>query len=175
MGGGIAAAYAVEHQSKLTALVLSGPALDVGAAIPAPQRVASQVVSALMPNLGVITLPPSGVSRDPAVVAAYEADPLVHHGKVPARTGREMLRASDLVAARAAELRLPLLVLHGSADQLVPPAGSTKLERTAGSADKTLTVYDGLYHEIFNEPEQARVLADVVAWLDGHRPPPTNT
>lgn len=170
MGGGIAAAYALDHQAKLTALVLSGPALDVGAAIPAPQRLVSQVISSVAPTLGVLTLPASGVSRDPAVVAAYEADPLVHHGKVPARTGREMLRASDLVAGRAGELHLPLLVMHGSADQLVPVGGSRKLDRDAGSADKTLRIYDGLYHEIFNEPEQATVLAELVAWLDTHRP-----
>jgi acylglycerol lipase len=179
MGGGIAAAYALssppgggEGQAKLTALVLSGPALDVGGALSAPQRLGARVVSAVAPAVGVTRLPASAVSRDPAVVEAYERDPLVYHGKVPARTGREMLRASDLVDAKAGELRVPLLILHGSADQLVPVSGSRSLLRDAGSPDKTLKVYDGLYHEVFNEPEQDKVLAELVGWLDEHRPAP---
>jgi acylglycerol lipase len=179
MGGGIAAAYALREtpgggagQEKLTALVLSAPALDVGSAIPGPQRLAAQVISAVAPGVGVTGLPASAVSRDPAVVEAYERDPLVHHGKVPARTGREMLRASDLVGAGAGEFRVPLLILHGSADQLVPVGSSRSLARDAGSPDKTLKVYDGLYHEVFNEPEQDKVLADLVGWLDEHRPAP---
>jgi alpha-beta hydrolase superfamily lysophospholipase len=179
MGGGIAAAYALRGtpeggagQNKLTALVLSAPALDVGSAIPGPQRLAAQAISAVAPAAGVTRLPASAVSRDPAVVEAYERDPLVHHGKVPARTAREMLRASDLVAAGASELRVPLLILHGSADQLVPVGASRSLARDAGSPDKTLKVYDGLYHEVFNEPEQDKVLADLVGWMDEHRPAP---
>lgn len=168
MGGGIAAAYALQHQAKLAALVLSGPALGMAATVPAVQRVAMKLLSALAPGLGTVALEASGVSRDPDVVSAYQADPMVFHGKVPARTAREMLRASDLVAARAGDLRLPLLVMHGGADVIVPVAGSEALERDAASGDKTLTVYEGLYHEIFNEPEREKVLADLIAWLNAH-------
>lgn len=170
MGGGIAAAYALDHQAKLTALVLSGPTLGMERTVSGPQRIAMQALSAVAPNLGTIQLPADAVSRDPEVVAAYQADPLVFHGKVPARTAREMLRASDLVKQRASELMLPLLIMHGAADKLVPLDGSRALDRDAGSADKTLTIYDGLYHEIFNEPEKDRVIAELVAWLAAHRP-----
>ena len=170
MGGGLAAAYAITHQAKLAALVLSGPTLGMEHTVSAVQRRAMVALSAVAPALGTIALSADAVSRDPEVVAAYKADPLVFHGKVPARTAREMLRASDLVKARAGELRLPTLIVHGSADKLVPLAGSRALHADAGSPDKTLTVYDGLYHEVFNEPEKDRVIADVVSWLGSHRP-----
>jgi alpha-beta hydrolase superfamily lysophospholipase len=168
MGGGLAAAYAISYPGKLSALVLSGPALGMAATMSAPQRLAVKALSAVAPGLGTVKLDAGAVSRDPAVVAAYESDPMVYRGKVPARTAREMLRASDLVAERAGELELPLLIVAGSEDSLVPLEGSRRLERHAGSGDKTLTVYDGLYHEVFNEPEGDKVLADVVAWLDDH-------
>jgi alpha-beta hydrolase superfamily lysophospholipase len=169
MGGGLAAAYAISSQAKLSALVLSGPTLGMEQSVPAVQRVAMIALSAVAPGLGTVALPADAVSRDPEVVAAYRADPLVFHGKIPARTAREMLRASDLVKDRAGELRLPLLIAHGSADKLVPLAGSRALHADAGSADKTLTVYEGLFHEIFNEPEKDRVIADVVSWVGSRR------
>src|SRR5579875_581629 len=170
MGGGLAAAYAVSYPGKLSALVLSGPALGMAATMSAPRRWAVKALSALAPGVGTVALAADAVSRDPAVVAAYQADPMVYRGKVPARTAREMLRASDMVAERASELDLPLLIVAGSQDSLVPLAGSRQLEGDAGSRDKTLTVYDGLYHEVFNEPERDKVLADVVAWLGRHAP-----
>lgn len=173
MGGALAAAYAVGHQTKLAALVVSAPALGMRATLPGAQRLAMEAVAALAPNLGTVTLDAAGISRDPLVVSAYEADPLNYHGKVPARTAREMLRASDLVAARSKELTLPILIMIGSADRLVPIQGSRDLAAAVGASDVTLQVYDGLYHEAFNEPEGDEVLADLVAWLDAHRPQPT--
>ena len=62
--------------------------------------------------------------------------------------------------------RLPLLIVHGSADRLTNPEGSKQLYARAGSTDKTFKLYDGLYHEVLNEPEQEQVMADIVAWLD---------
>jgi alpha-beta hydrolase superfamily lysophospholipase len=71
----------------------------------------------------------------------------------------------DTIPRDAVALRVPLLLLHGGADRLCPPDGSRIIHAKAGSSDKTLKVYDGLYHEIFNEPEQDVVLDDLVAWL----------
>jgi acylglycerol lipase len=170
MGGGIAAAYAITHQPKLSALVLSAPALGMRASLPAPQRLAMQALGAVAPSLGTVKLESGAVSRDPLVVTDYEADPLNYHGKVPARTAREMLRTSDLVAARGAELTLPVLIMVGSADRIVPLEGARALKASLGGSDTTLTVYDGLYHEIFNEPEKRQVLDDLTSWLNRHRP-----
>jgi acylglycerol lipase len=71
---------------------------------------------------------------------------------------------------RLPSLTLPLLVLHGTADRLVPPAASEVVRAHAGSPDLTVRTYAGLFHEPHNEPEKDDVLADVVAWLDAHRP-----
>lgn len=175
MGGGVAAAFALEHQQRLTALVLSGPALDVSDSTPLPMRLSAQFVPLVWPGAPTVTLPASAVSRDRDVVADYEGDPLVFHGRVPARTGREILKTADRVLKRAGELRLPVLVMHGSEDQLAAPRGSKQLDAGLGSDDHSLKIYDGLYHEIFNEPEKKQVLADLVAWLDNHRPAATST
>ncbi|WP_230464902.1 alpha/beta hydrolase [Nocardia seriolae] len=157
--GGLTTAYlAVRDQPQVTGIVLSGPAVDIegGNAI---QRLAAPLVARFLPNLPVIKLDSKLVSRDPEVVRAYDEDPLVHHGGVPARTAGEMLRAGNYVKAHLDRLTAPLLVQHGTADGLASPTGSDVLERDAGSEDKTVIRYDGLYHEIYNEPEQDKVLS----------------
>jgi len=132
------------------------------------QRKLAPVIGRLAPNLGVLLLGAENVSRDPVVVKAYENDPLNYNGKVRARTGAEMLSSVDRVVDGLPRLTLPVLIMHGTADKLVPVQGSHLIRDTIGSSDKTLKTYDGLYHEIFNEPEQDQVLDDLVSWLDGH-------
>lgn len=166
MGGCIALAYGLRHQQRLEGLLLSGAVAQLDA--PAVLRVVVRVLSRVAPALGVVAVDPALVSRDPAVVHAYRDDPLVFHGKLPARTVAEMADAADGFPAAAPALRLPLLVMHGGADAIVPVAGSRMVHERAGSADRTLRIYDGLSHEILNEPEQAEVLADITGWLDAH-------
>lgn len=165
MGGAIALAYALDHQDRLTALVLSGPALIVTSGTPKPVVELGKLVGRVLPGVPVQKLDSKAVSRDPAVVAAYDADPLVHHGLVPAGIARVLVLNEESVAQRLPDLRLPLLVLHGSADTLADPAGTHLVADRAGSDDLTKKVYDGLFHEVFNEPEQDRVLGDLVDWL----------
>jgi len=164
MGGGISVAYAVRHQGTLDGLVLSAPVADPNAAN-AATRTLSRIVAAIAPDLGVFSVDPALVSRDPEVVRRYEEDPLVYHGKLPARTVAEMTAAVARFPEEVVGLRLPLLVMHGGADELVPQAGSRMIHERAGSKDKTLEIWEGLYHEILNEPEQQRVLELVVGWL----------
>jgi len=165
MGGAIALAYALDHQDRLTALVLSGPALVVTSGTPKPVVELGKLIGRVLPGVPVQKLDSKAVSRDPAVVAAYDADPLVHHGLVPAGIARVLVLNEESVAQRLPDLRLPLLVLHGSADTLADPAGTHLVADRAGSDDLTKKVYDGLFHEVFNEPEQDRVLGDLVDWL----------
>jgi alpha-beta hydrolase superfamily lysophospholipase len=103
------------------------------------------------------------------VVRAYRADPLNYLGKMTARTGTELMVTATAMPARLAGLTLPLFVLHGGADRLVPPAASALVRERAGSPDLTVKIYEGLYHEPHNEPERDQVLADIVSWLDAHR------
>jgi acylglycerol lipase len=167
MGGAIALAFAPGHQQDLAGMALSGPVAVLEAASPA-LRLAAKVLSALTPNLGVFGVDPSFVSRDPEVVRAYREDPLVFHGKLPARTVAELAGAVEGFPSSVPSIRLPLLLMHGTADKLAPPAGSTMVHERAGSADKTLKLYEGLYHEILNEPEQETVISDLLGWLNDH-------
>jgi alpha-beta hydrolase superfamily lysophospholipase len=168
MGAMIALAYALEHQAGLRGLVLSGTPVLPGKGIPKPAIAVAKVLGRIAPGAPVQTLPSRLISKDPAVVARYDADPLVHHGKVPAGLGGAMLTQMAVFQRRLPELTLPTLVLHGSEDGLVDAGSSRLIAERAGSADLTLHIYEGLHHEVYNEPEQERVLDDLVAWLKTH-------
>jgi acylglycerol lipase len=164
MGGTIAVRYAVLHGDRLSGLILSGP-LAAMVAAPAPQRVAARVLSTLTPRLPVVAIDASLVSRDAEVVKAYVEDPLVYHGKLPVRTVAELAAAIDAFPAEVGQITVPTLIMYGTADGLCPPAGSVMLDELIGASDKTLKAYEGLHHEILNEPEQDQVMDDLCAWL----------
>ena len=168
LGGTLAVPYAVEHQQELAGVITSGASLVASSTVSPALIAIAGVVSALLPKMGVTVLDASTISRDKAVVDAYVNDPLVYRGKVPARTGAELARMWKQLPERMSKIKLPVLIMHGSADQLSDPAGSKLLYERVGSKDKTLKLYDGFYHEIFNEPEHKKVMADVEAWLTKH-------
>ncbi|MFY9766250.1 MAG: lysophospholipase [Mycobacterium sp.] len=166
MGGGIVFAYGVERPDDYDLMVLSGPAVAAQAAVSPLLALLAKTVGAIAPGLPLQALDANAVSRDPAVVNAYNTDPLVHHGKVPAGIARELLLVGDTMPQRAAALTAPLLVVHGSEDRLIPVDGSRQLVEAVGSSDVELKIYPGLYHEVFNEPERYQVLDDVVSWIN---------
>jgi len=165
MGGGIVFAYGVERPDNYDMMVLSAPAVAAQELVSPLMTIAAKVLGVLMPGLPVQELDVEAISRDPAVVAAYNEDPLVYHGKVPAGVGRALLEVGETMPQRAPALTAPLLVVHGGADRLIPVDGSRRLVECVGSTDVELKVYPGLYHEVFNEPERAQVLGDVVSWI----------
>lgn len=164
MGATVAISYTIRHQERLRALILSGPLAALEAA-PAPLRMLGRVLAVLAPQLPLVDIDASLVSRDPEVVRDYEADPLNHHGKLPARTIDELARAIDDFPEAVTTITLPVLILYGTADRLAPPSGAQMLERRIGSADKTTIAYPGLFHEILNEPEREAVLTDIRGWM----------
>lgn len=166
MGGSVVFAYGADHPGDYDLMVLSGPAVAAQTAVPPVMAFIGKTVGAVLPGFPVQTLPASAVSRDPEVVDAYEADPLVHHGKVPAGIAGALLKVGDTMTRRARDITAPLLVVHGEQDKLIPVVGSEQLVEHVGSADVHLKVYPGLYHEVFNEPEQDVVLDDVVSWIE---------
>jgi acylglycerol lipase len=157
MGALVAAAYVAEHPDAVSGLVLSAPAVLVGSAF----------LESASRGEGV---PPEAISRDPLVVRAYCEDPLVFADQVGPDLNAAAVEAAIRVNERAADITVPVLICHGDADTIADIEGSHDLLAALGSTDKRLIVYEGLYHEILNEPEQDRVLDDIVAWLDGHRP-----
>jgi alpha-beta hydrolase superfamily lysophospholipase len=166
MGGGIVFAYGVEHPDDYDLMVLSGPAVAAQTAVSPLLAWLAKAIGAIAPGLPVQQLDAGAISRDPAVVNAYNTDPLVHHGKVPAGLARALMLVGETMPQRAASLTAPLLVVHGSDDRLIPVDGSRQLVAAVGSSDVELKVYPGLYHEVFNEPEQDQVLDDVVSWIN---------
>jgi alpha-beta hydrolase superfamily lysophospholipase len=167
MGGCIALAFATRRQHEICGLLVSAPVAVLEAASPA-QRFAGRVLSTVAPKLGVYSIDSRTVSRDAEVVRDYDADPLNHHGRLPARTVHELAEEVDRFPETIPGITIPLLVQVGSADELVPPAASELVYERATAEDKTIKVYDGLYHEILNEPERDVVVADMLAWLDAH-------
>ncbi len=168
MGGPVAVLHLLKHQSDYAGMVLSGPAIK---AAEEPSRLliwVSRLLSRFLPHAGVLPFDATGVSRDPAVVAAYIADPLVYHGKMSARLAAELFDAMAEVRSRAGEISLPVLLLHGDEDRATAPEGSRFLAEHVSSADRTLTIYPGLHHEIFNEPERDSVIGDVTTWIAKH-------
>jgi acylglycerol lipase len=168
MGGTIAVDFAVGYQDELTGMLISAAVMKVGYSVTPFQVMAAGILSRLVPKMGVSVLDATAISKDPAVVDAYVNDPLVYRGKIRARTGAELIRTIGELSTRLPEIRLPVLIMHGTEDRLSEPEGSRMLYEKLGSADKTLKMYEGLYHEIFNEPEREQVMADAASWIAAH-------
>lgn len=169
MGGTVATAFTINYPDEMDGLILSAPLLQPGTSINRLSIFMAQVLSALIPKMGIATINAFGISRDKAVVDAYKSDPLVYHGKIRSRLGAELFNVMmKELPSRLSEVNLPLLVMHGTADKLVNPEGCELLYKRAGSKDKTLKSYAGLHHEIFNEPEHQTVMEEMEAWLKRH-------
>ena len=165
MGGLIATRFLIDKQAEFAGCVLSGPLLAAAAKPPAFQLMLVRFFSRVLPKLRVMPLDASQVSRDPAVVEKYRNDPLVFTGKVTARLVEQLFSEMAWLRDQLERIRLPILILHGSEDGLTSPEGSKTLHENAASDNKKLIIYEGLYHEVYNEPEQEAVMNDVVNWL----------
>lgn len=169
MGGLIVPYFLLDHRDGLAGAIVSGPSVAIPDYVSPVTVAMGRLLSRLLPRVGLLGIDAECVSRDPAVVRGYDSDPLVHRGKTTARLAAELLKAVQRVHDEASRIGLPLLVLQGTEDRLVDPRGAQFLHREAGSEDKTLELYAGLYHEVFNEPERDRVLADLYYWLEARR------
>ncbi|MCC6126526.1 MAG: lysophospholipase [Pirellulales bacterium] len=166
MGGEIATWLTIERQPRIDGLILSAPALLVGGNVFPILRHLAAFFSRVLPRLRLRRMGTRFMSRDPQVIEDFKNDPLVYHGKFAVRTGAEILRTVKLIRRRMEDVRVPLLVMHGTRDLVTDPNGSRQLYARASSADKTLRLYPGLYHEIFNEPEREQVIGDLIAWIE---------
>ena len=165
MGALIGTHYAIEHPADFELLIFSAPYLIDGGGAPRWLVKVSNLLSTMVPRLPIKPIDSSTVSRDPAVVQAYDKDPLNSRSPIRARTGSELISAGPKAFARAAEINRPILIMHGDADALASVEGSRQLNDLVSSDDKSLRIYNGLYHEIFNEPEKEQVIADMIEWI----------
>lgn len=168
MGGAVVLEHLRREHQPVDAVVLSGPYLRNAAEVALPLRLLAPVLGRILPTLPTQAVPPEAVSRDPEVVRAYADDPLVLHAPIPAATGATLLGLEGRLVPHLGAITEPTLIVHGTEDKLADVEGSRLLAERLGGTDVTLTTYEGLYHEVFNEPEAKDVLADVVAWLDDH-------
>jgi alpha-beta hydrolase superfamily lysophospholipase len=168
MGGQIALAYALDHQDDLRGVVLSAPAL-ANSSVPAAVVPVLMQLARFAPTLRPAGIDASKISKDPAVYAAYQADPLVHHGHPTLGLSSALFRQFSVLPARSRELRLPLLLQYGELDAITDLSGFRALEEACESPDFTVQRYPGLWHEIYNEPERDGPLSDLREWLAAHR------
>lgn len=166
LGGLIATVYLLERQDDFKGAVISAPAVKVSENVSQMTILMGKLFSVIAPKMGVVSLDPTGISRDPEVVEAYVNDPLVFIGKTPARLASEILKAMMRVMAEAETITLPFITVQGSEDKIVDPNSAQMLFDKAGSTQKRIKIYEGLYHEVFNEPEREVVLKDVEDWLE---------
>jgi acylglycerol lipase len=166
MGGGIVALYGITRQPKVRGVILSAAALRVNKDIAPLLQKLSTTLSPLIPKVRTVRLDVTAISRDPEVVRLYREDPLIDNGPVYVRTGAEVLKATRRIQANMEAFRLPVLLMHGDADRINDIEGSEEFYRRAGSEDKTLRRFEGLYHELVNEPEKEQVITEMLRWME---------
>ncbi|HEV3062985.1 MAG TPA: alpha/beta fold hydrolase [Vicinamibacterales bacterium] len=167
-GGVLACLYAVEHQRNLAGLICESFAFQT----PAPD-VALAVLKGLghiFPHAHVLDLKNEDFSRDPNVVAAMNADPLIAHETQPTQTVAELVRADERLKGGFSRITLPLLILHGTSDKAAKASGSQVFFDAAGSKDKTLKLYDGHFHDLLNDVDKETVVEDIKSWLGARVP-----
>ncbi len=168
MGGLIALTFALQHPELIDAVIASSPALGMVVEVPAVKNMLAKVMSSIWPGLTLSNeLDATKISNDENVVRVYQDDPLVHD-KISARWFTELLAAMEVVNQQAARMKIPTLLQVAADDHLVNAQSSQRFFEKLTVADKTLYVYEGLYHEIYNEvPDQRqKVLADLEKWVE---------
>lgn len=167
LGGILVLSYALRRKPQVAGAIVTSPLLRTAFQPPAWKLWLGKTLYNLAPSFALSNeLDPRGLSHDQRVVDAYVNDPLVHN-RVSARLAMDMLQAGEWALEHAAEFSLPLLLMHGAADPICSPQASSEFAaRVPG--DCTFKLWDGLYHETHNEPEQGQVFRFMVEWLGKH-------
>jgi alpha-beta hydrolase superfamily lysophospholipase len=167
LGGLIVLEYALRYQRDVQGVIAAAPALSV----PNTSPVLATLAKLLSPVLPHLVISPnfdlSGFSRDPEEVQKLLDDPLTDPRGSP-RLAVETLSALEWTQAHAADLQMPLLLIHGDADPITPAEGSLAFFKNVKIEDKALKLYEGGYHQAFIDSNREQVLADVAEWLDQH-------
>jgi alpha-beta hydrolase superfamily lysophospholipase len=167
-GGVVSCTYALDSQSEIAGLICESFAFKV----PAPGFALAIIkgLSRLTPRLPVLKLHNRDFTRDPRALAALQSDPLIAGEVQPAKTVAALVRADERLEKEFPRITLPVLIMHGTADKATVPAGSQFFFDTAGSKDKTLKLYAGHFHDLFNDIGRETVMADTQRWIDERLP-----
>lgn len=167
LGGLVVLEYALDHPGELSGVIAAAPPLGQ-LAVPRPLLALGRVMSRIWPRFSLeVGMDLSGLARDPKVIQSVVADPLFHR-RGTARLSTEVTAAIARVQARAADLAVPLLLLHGSADRMVPPDGTRSFFSRVALADREFREYEGAYHGLFADLNHEEVLHDVERWIGRH-------
>jgi alpha-beta hydrolase superfamily lysophospholipase len=167
-GGVISSVYTLEHQADLAGFICESFAFRVYA--PDLALAIVKGLSHIAPHVHVLNLKSEDFSRDPRAVQAMNDDPLIDGEVQPANTVAELVRADERLEREFPSITLPVLILHGTADKVTKPSGSQLFFDTAGSPDKTLKLYDGHAHDLLNDFDREKVMADIVEWIAKRMP-----
>jgi alpha-beta hydrolase superfamily lysophospholipase len=167
-GGVVSCTYALDRQDELAGLICESFAYRVPA--PVPVLAIIKLLGRILPGLPVLKLKNEDFSRDPEAVAKLNADPLIQGEIQPARTVAALLRATDRMTREFERITLPVFIMHGTADRATMPVGSQFFHERAGSADKTLELYEGHFHDLLNDIGKEEVMAEIVAWIGSRLP-----
>ena len=167
-GGVVSCLYALEYQAEIDGLICESFAFEV----PAPDFALAVLkgLSYIAPHFHSIKLKNEDFSRDPKIVEAMNNDPLIKDEAQPIETMAELVRADERLRKQFPLIKLPLLILHGTADKAAKPGGSQFFYDTAGSTDKTLKLYEGHYHDLLHDVDHEVVMADIKHWIDERIP-----
>jgi len=167
LGGSLAIHYVLHKRPKLPGVIASSPLLRLAYAPPRWKNTVLHTMHALRINRSIPSgLDENGLSRDTRLVDANRNDPLTHN-RITACLAEDMFRTGEWNLAHAADFPCPLLLMHGTADRITSVQASREFYDC--TKDRcTLKLWEGLYHELHNEPEQHQVLTYVTDWLDSH-------
>lgn len=163
-GGVISCGYTLDHQKELAGFICESFAFQVFA--PDFALTVLKGLSHVAPHTHVLKLPDEGFSRDPRAVQTMNDDPLLDNEVQPTQTVAEMIRADERLNRDFSLITLPVLILHGTDDKVTRPGGSQQFYDNAGSADKTLKLYEGHFHDLLNDIDKEVVMADIKDWIN---------
>ncbi|HEY8242996.1 MAG: alpha/beta hydrolase [Vicinamibacteria bacterium] len=168
LGGLIALSCALSPHDCLAGVIAGAPALDTTGSSPRMRKLLP-VLKAVIPRVRLNPgLDVTGIARDADALDDYLSDPMMQIGRITPALGAATLEGIELVMRRADDLQLPMMLMHGLADRVVPADGTIALHAIAGAKDKTLRTYDGAYHHLLLDDVRDAVTRDMVAWLDAH-------
>jgi alpha-beta hydrolase superfamily lysophospholipase len=167
-GGVVSCLYVLDHPGEAAGLICESFAHE----LPAPGFALAvfKGLGHLAPHARILHLPNENFSRDPKVVEAMNADPLIAHETQPTRTLAALVRADERLKNEFPQITLPVLILHGSLDKAAKPSGSQHFYDRAGSADKSLKTYEGGFHDLLNDADKGAVMQDIQNWISARLP-----
>jgi alpha-beta hydrolase superfamily lysophospholipase len=164
LGGMQVLNYALRRKGDLAGVISTGSALRSEIENQTFKVALSKILGSVVPKLSIPSgLNPNMLSRDPEVIDAYINDPLVHD-RATLGFANNSLQAIRWVYENAPKFNVPLLLMHGSQDKVAFPEGAEEFADLV-QENCTLKMWQGLYHEVHNEPEYEAVLEYLVGWI----------